>query len=116
MNQLGGPLQQIIPNAAQAARVIHQLTQAAHHSRHAVSKDEQGIHVVFEEPLDLGSLGPIPNRMADSWCTKAMVEDRNTSLGQIIAYDAKGVVQFRFGHPDAMVLVFNLLKEKRTAI
>ena len=78
-----------------------------------MTQDHNGIHVEFDEPLELGGLGPILNRRAEQTCAKVTVQDPTVTQAKIIAYDSKGLVQFRFGHSEAMVApLFDFLAQK----
>jgi hypothetical protein len=94
---------EIVPNGQQAGRLVFQLMQAVHHGKHSVTRSGEGIHVQLETPVNLAELGEIPNRMADANCAKITVQDITTTRGQIVAYDSKDTVMFRFGNPEAMV-------------
>jgi hypothetical protein len=106
------PISEIVPNAKQAGRVFFQVAQAAHQGTHVVTRDSAGFHVQLGTPANLGELGPIPNRMAGPFCAKITVQDRKTTPGQVICYDEKGAVQFKFGDPEAVTMVFHLLARK----
>lgn len=104
--------QQFIPTPEQAGRIIFQLSQAINDAtRHSVIQDGEGIHVHLDQAADLWR---VPNKMAEPFCTKITVQDLANSPGQIVTYDQKGVVQFRFGDPLTIVRVlFTQLEQKR---